>query len=495
MPNGEAGRIPIATICGSALLVWVIVLGGLTPVPAQGQSAPPAPSNVRVVAAGTDNAPDVAAVVKGIRPRGFGSAAYVPLQPSPGRTMYLVAQAGSDTNTGTPDAPFRTINKAAQVASAGDVVTIRDGAYSESVMVRNAGTAASPIVFQAENRGGVVLTGGQYNFQPAGWTGGKIAGNGYVTVRGLVFREYSSLSAGQAALRGVTGWRIEDCLFDSPGRDGLDLRGDFIVLTKTTIQSAFQHAFVAWGPANQATAPTDPTFEGIRDLQVTDVILRANFSPRMEVQSAASASSVAKILGSKNALIDNIESSENNGPGLWFDGSNFGYVVRNSYFHDNRHLGSGYSPGRGLHLEIGWSPGLVENDVFTNNSHEGLAISNSAGVTVRRNFFYGNRRQIVLSNMDRGAAFPLRDVRMEYNFFKDWREYGAIEPLGNIPAGGLASMQIVANFNVYDPVRSSWLSGWWGSTIGAITTIGGMRAHLGWEQNGLVGAIPSPQTN
>jgi parallel beta-helix repeat protein len=316
----------------------------------------------------------------------------------------------------------------------------------------------------------------------------------YVTVRGLVFRNYASLAAGTAAVRGITGWRIEDCLFDSPGRTGLDLRGDDIALTQTTIQYAFQHAFVAYGPANGSTGPTDPAFSGIVNLQVRDVILWRNFSPNMPTQLASSASAVAKILGSKNVLIDNIESSENNGPGLWFDANNFGYIVRDSYFHDNQYLGDGYSPGRGLHLEISWSPGLVDHNVFANNAHEGVAVSNSSGVTIRNNLFYGNLRQIVLSNWDRGTSYPLEDVLIESNHFKDWREHGCIEVLGDITADNVGALNLLADANVYEPVRSNWLSGWWGSTLGAITTISGLRTHLGWEQNGSIGVIRWPQT-
>jgi len=70
---------------------------------------------------------------------------------------------GSDTHAGTSLAPFRIINKAAQVAIAGDVLTIRNGRYLESIVVRKSGASAKTIVFQA-GRG---TQGGRDTFQPA----------------------------------------------------------------------------------------------------------------------------------------------------------------------------------------------------------------------------------------------------------------------------------------------------------------------------------------
>src|SRR5687767_9673651 len=43
---------------------------------------------------------------------------------------YYVAVDGADANPGSAAAPFRTIQKAADVASAGDTVIVRPGIYS-----------------------------------------------------------------------------------------------------------------------------------------------------------------------------------------------------------------------------------------------------------------------------------------------------------------------------------------------------------------------------
>ena len=42
---------------------------------------------------------------------------------------YYVSVYGSDKNIGSSDKLFRTISKAAQLAKAGDTVTVREGVY------------------------------------------------------------------------------------------------------------------------------------------------------------------------------------------------------------------------------------------------------------------------------------------------------------------------------------------------------------------------------
>jgi hypothetical protein len=66
-------------------------------------------------------------------------------------TTYHVATTGSDTNDGSAERPFRTIQKAADVAQAGATVIVRPGVYYERfVRFRNSGAQDAPIIFKAE---------------------------------------------------------------------------------------------------------------------------------------------------------------------------------------------------------------------------------------------------------------------------------------------------------------------------------------------------------
>ncbi|HTF20504.1 MAG TPA: DUF1565 domain-containing protein, partial [Chryseolinea sp.] len=68
-------------------------------------------------------------------------------------TDYYVGGAGAaDSNPGTASQPFLTVQKAASVAKAGDVVNIRAGVYRETVT-----PAQSGVTFQSAE--GAVISG------------------------------------------------------------------------------------------------------------------------------------------------------------------------------------------------------------------------------------------------------------------------------------------------------------------------------------------------
>ncbi|MFI8907669.1 sigma-70 family RNA polymerase sigma factor [Streptomyces albidoflavus] len=69
---------------------------------------------------------------------------------------YFVSAGGSDTNPGTSaGSPFRTLQKAADLAGPGDVVAVMDGTYTESrkgsnvLTVKRSGRQGAPITFMA----------------------------------------------------------------------------------------------------------------------------------------------------------------------------------------------------------------------------------------------------------------------------------------------------------------------------------------------------------
>ncbi len=79
---------------------------------------------------------------------------------------YVVAPTGSDAGPGTAARPFQNINKAAQVAGAGDTVIVQAGIYHEAVSLRKSGTSTAPIKFVAQPAGSVVVSGAD---EVTGW--------------------------------------------------------------------------------------------------------------------------------------------------------------------------------------------------------------------------------------------------------------------------------------------------------------------------------------
>jgi hypothetical protein len=128
------------------------------------------------------------------------------------RTLY-VATTGNDANDGlSPANALRTIQHAANLAQAGDLVLIAPGRYHEAIDVPRSGTAAQPIVFRGDGSG-VILDGSNVLPANTAWTA---LGNGIyrttlgfdtgliVSEQGRLFR-YASASDLQAFAAGAPG--------------------------------------------------------------------------------------------------------------------------------------------------------------------------------------------------------------------------------------------------------------------------------------------------
>ncbi|MDF2925069.1 MAG: carbohydrate-binding cenc domain protein [Paenibacillaceae bacterium] len=84
----------------------------------------------------------------------------------PGNTYY-VAVDGEDSNPGTLEQPWRTIQKAGAMLEPGDTAVIRGGTYRESVKPARSGTAGQPITFRAMDDEQVIISGAE---PVSGWT-------------------------------------------------------------------------------------------------------------------------------------------------------------------------------------------------------------------------------------------------------------------------------------------------------------------------------------
>jgi hypothetical protein len=80
-------------------------------------------------------------------------------------TTYYVPPSGSDSSSGSVSAPFKTIQKAANIVNPGDTVIVKDGTYTDTdsndiiVSLARCGTASNWVTFKAENKWGTKLNG------------------------------------------------------------------------------------------------------------------------------------------------------------------------------------------------------------------------------------------------------------------------------------------------------------------------------------------------
>ncbi len=89
---------------------------------------------------------------------------------SAGRLCY-VAIEGDDSNPGTEARPWRTLQKAASAVEPGMTVVVRQGTYSERLILRRSGTPSAPITFTAPPGESVVIEGKNISFPDPVWNG------------------------------------------------------------------------------------------------------------------------------------------------------------------------------------------------------------------------------------------------------------------------------------------------------------------------------------
>jgi hypothetical protein len=118
-------------------------------------------------------------------------------------TAYYVAVDGKDTNPGTLEAPWATLQHAAQRVKPGDIVYLRGGVYHQAVYTERSGTPSADIVFSAYQDEKPVLDGTGVD---AG--NGFVVSNDYIMLKGLEIRNFN----GNAVWAEGAAWLdISDC--------------------------------------------------------------------------------------------------------------------------------------------------------------------------------------------------------------------------------------------------------------------------------------------
>lgn len=135
---------------------------------------------------------------------------------------YYVATNGSDSNAGTLSAPWRTIQKAADMVNPGDTVIVRPGTYNEIVIIKKSGTASNWITFKSETKWGAIVNGERKvpNASGASYTGGTFMtlDSEYILIDG--FKVINSYHNGIASCRSnyIT---IQNCYTQNSGQSGI----------------------------------------------------------------------------------------------------------------------------------------------------------------------------------------------------------------------------------------------------------------------------------
>ena len=165
---------------------------------------------------------------------------------------YYVSPAGNDSNTGASTAPWRTLQKAANTAQAGDVVHVADGTYVGMNITRS-GTVSAPITFRAQGTGALV------NARNASTDDNiNIEGGSYIIIDGFAVED-----APRAGIRIVngTGVVIRNNVIARSGHSGI-LTGwtpGIQIIDNVSWGAAAQHGIYV---SNSRVAPDDIVVRG-----------------------------------------------------------------------------------------------------------------------------------------------------------------------------------------------------------------------------------------
>ncbi len=99
-------------------------------------------------------------------------------------TIYYVSPSGSDSNNGSQSAPFRNIQKAADIVQAGDTVNVRQGTYGNFHIQNKSGTSTNWIVFKSYPGDTVIVDGYSNNY---------VNGDHIITVENSTYIEINGL--------------------------------------------------------------------------------------------------------------------------------------------------------------------------------------------------------------------------------------------------------------------------------------------------------------
>lgn len=122
---------------------------------------------------------------------------------------YYVAPNGDDSNPGTIDQPWRTIQHAAVSVTAGNTILLRTGVYNEQVIINQGGGPNNYISFSAYQNEKPVIDG----INADTGNNGFLVQASYIKISGLEFRNWpdSGICCWKAGFLEISNCNVHDC--------------------------------------------------------------------------------------------------------------------------------------------------------------------------------------------------------------------------------------------------------------------------------------------
>lgn len=149
-------------------------------------------------------------------------------QPASGSTYY-VSTSGNDSNPGTINEPWLTIQHAANEVQAGDTVYVRQGVYNEVVTMKSSGSpSAGFITFSSYPGELATLDGAGLPIKGGQWGLFSIPSQSYIVINGFEIRNYTTTKVadtpigvwifGQGSNLQIVNDRIHNIETNAPGK-------------------------------------------------------------------------------------------------------------------------------------------------------------------------------------------------------------------------------------------------------------------------------------
>lgn len=299
---------------------------------------------------------------------------------------YYVATNGSNTNPGTLQQPWRTIQKAANAATPGSTVYVRGGVYQERVTVNVSGSAAQGYITFRNYPSEQPVVDGSGLTVPALPNGlFLIAGRQYIAIQGFVLRNYKT----------ATLTRVPAGIYVRGAAHHIRIRNNkihHIEHNGTAAHDVDAHGIAVYGD-NAAAA-------------VRDVLIQSNELYALKLGSSESLVVNGNVDGFQ-IIANKIHDNNNIGiDAIGFEGvssdpatdqARNGLIAQNLVYNINSYGNPAYGTDRsadGIYVDGGRDIVIERNRVHHNNigielasEHQGKSTRN---VTVRNNFVYLN---------------------------------------------------------------------------------------------------------
>jgi parallel beta-helix repeat protein len=313
--------------------------------------------------------------------------------PAPGSRYYYVSTRGNDAKSGMETLPFHTINKAANVAKAGDVVVIQAGIYYEDVRPLLSGEPDKYITYQNAGDGEVIIDAQE----------GKRAGcieidnKSYLQFMGLTVRganSYQTWPRAGISMTDGTNHIILDNITAYNNYFGIMAHGQENPVSFITVKNS-----KTFGPGNIGNTHYGIFFyKKVYDSSIVNnhvaYTLPEKLSYGIEVSTADSGNQAN---GPRRIVITGNEADHNEAQGIhtW---NAVGVLIGSNYLHDNG--------ASGIQVEDGSENIVVENNLSENNAQKyefetGVWIDDSKNVVVRNNILRSNKIGLIVTGSDR----------------------------------------------------------------------------------------------